>query len=75
MRCCRPDGSYEIRLEGSCRPLSVTVDGHETQDWDYEANTLTTIVRVPTCDKQRPLVVAARAAAGIRPWARLTTKM
>ncbi len=57
--------SYEIRLEGSRRPLSVTVDGQESQDWDYEANTLTTTIHVPARDKQQPVVVAARAAAGI----------
>ena len=66
--CCEalsPQRSYEIRLEASRHPMSVTVDGQETQDWDYEANTLTTTIRVPARDKQQPVVVAAMAAAGV----------
>ena len=57
--------AFEIRLEGSRRPQSVTVDGREVVDWTYHPDTLTTVIQVPMRDKRAPLRLVAVAEGGI----------
>ncbi len=56
-----PERSYDILLEGSLRPEVVRLDDEQTADWEYNPETLTTIVHVPLRDKRQPIRVTAFA--------------
>jgi alpha-glucosidase (family GH31 glycosyl hydrolase) len=47
----------EVRLVGSRQPHEVLLDGHKTDHWAYDAETLTTVVHVPSHDKRKPVTV------------------
>lgn len=51
--------SYEIRLEGSRRPLDVQVDGQPVSTWQYDPDSLRTTIQVPARAKRQPLLVTA----------------
>ncbi len=57
--------SYQIRLQGSQAPQSVTVNGAEIDNWSYYPDTLTTVISVPPYDKREPLTVRAVAQGRI----------
>ena len=56
--------SYELSFEGTHSPGSVTLNGQPTSDWRYDADSLTTLVNVPTRSKQAAVTVEVRAADG-----------
>ena len=66
-RCDAPPArrGYEIRLEGSRPPQTVTIDGAETADWTYNPETLATTIHVPARDKRQPVTVTAVAEGGM----------
>jgi alpha-glucosidase len=55
----------DLRLEGCRKPKQVTIDGEKTGDWSYDAETLTTVVRLPMRDKGTPLTIIATADGAI----------
>jgi alpha-glucosidase len=56
---------YEIRLEGSCRPDRIVLDGAEVSGWTYEPEMLRTTIQVPKRSKRQSVTVTAVAEGGI----------
>ncbi|MGD8624465.1 MAG: glycoside hydrolase family 31 protein [Anaerolineae bacterium] len=60
-----PARAYEIRLEGSCRPDEILLNGAAWTNWTYDEEALVTLIHTPRLEKGRPLLVTARAAGSI----------
>ncbi|MGH8153263.1 MAG: DUF5110 domain-containing protein, partial [Rhodanobacteraceae bacterium] len=54
--------SYEVRLHGIARPVSVSVDGMYVKDWDWDATAATATVQVPTHSIRDRVTIEWRAA-------------
>ncbi len=54
---------YDILLYGSYQPQVVMLDEAETADWEYNPETLTTIVHVPMRPKSQPVTITAFASS------------
>jgi hypothetical protein len=52
---------YDILLQGSNRPEVVMAGDDEVADWEYNPETLTTIIHVSKQDKEEPVTVTAFA--------------
>lgn len=55
--------SYQIYFEGTNPPLDVRLNGQSAAGWHYEADSLTTVVVIPSQPKTKLLTIAVKAPA------------
>jgi alpha-glucosidase (family GH31 glycosyl hydrolase) len=69
----RASRAYEVRLRGTWPPASVTVNGaiashtDTTPGWNYDASTLTTIVRTRTISTASPVTISVKIKPTLAP--------